>query len=97
MQTENVVEETTKTCLPCKYKVIFHNDDITPMGFVVELLFGIFDMSRENAITLMLEIHKNGSGVAGTYIKSIAESKVSLTREVSIKANYPLTVTMERE
>ena len=45
----------------------------------------------------MLEIHHTGSGVAGVYIKSIAESKVTMVREISIKANYPLTVTMEKE
>lgn len=96
-KTESMVEETTKVDFPSKYKVIFHNDDITPMGFVIEVLFGLFDLSRETAVKLMLEIHNSGSGVAGVYIKSIAESKITLVREVSIKANYPLVVTMEKE
>ena len=96
-QNETNVIEKIDTKLPSLYKVIFFNDDVTPMGFVVEVLCNIFKKTKEDAIRLMLEIHHTGSGVAGVYIKSIAESKVTMVREISIKANYPLTVTMEKE
>lgn len=91
----NVIEKTT-TELPGKYNVILHNDDITPMGFVVEILVNIFSKNRQEAITLMLQIHNEGKGVAGTYIKSIAESKVTLVRDVALKAEYPLSITIEK-
>lgn len=96
-QSETNVIEKIETKLPSLYKVIFFNDDITPMGFVVEILCNVFKKSKEDAIKLMLEIHHSGSGIAGVYIKSIAEAKVTMVREISIKANYPLTVTMEKE
>lgn len=96
-QIETNVIEKIDTELPSLYKVIFFNDDITPMGFVVEVLCNVFRKSKEDAIRLMLEIHRTGSGVAGIYIKTIAEEKVTMVREISIKANYPLTVTMEKE
>lgn len=95
-QKETNVMEKIITELPGKYNVILHNDDITPMGFVVEILVNIFSKNRQEAITLMLQIHNEGKGVAGTYIKSIAESKVTLVRDVALKAEYPLSITIEK-
>lgn len=91
----NVIEKII-TELPGKYNVIIHNDEITPMGFVVEILVNIFSFDRAKAVELMLEIHQKGQGIAGTYIKSIAESKVTLVRDVAIKADYPLNITIEK-
>ena len=91
----NVVEKITID-LPGKYNVVFFNDDITPMGFVVEILNNVFDMEREKALSVMMEIHTNGKGIAGTYIKSIADAKATLVREVAMKAEYPLNVVVEK-
>jgi ATP-dependent Clp protease adaptor protein ClpS len=91
----NVIEEVI-TELPGKYNVIFFNDDVTPMGFVVEILVNIFSFERTKAVELMLEIHQKGKGIAGTYIKSIAEAKVVLVRDVALKANYPLNAIIEK-
>ena len=95
-QTENITKEKIKIELPGRYNVIIHNDDITPMGFVVEILHNIFNMEREKAFTVMMEIHEKGKGIAGTYIKSIAEAKAALVRDVAMKAEYPLNVTIEK-
>ena len=97
--TDTAVIEKDKTTfeLPGKYNVIMHNDDVTPMGFVVEVLVGVYKKSRPDAIELMLKIHHEGKGVAGTYVKSIAESKISLTREIAEKAGYEeFRVTLEK-
>lgn len=91
----NVIEKINIE-LPGKYNVIFFNDDITPMGFVVEILVNIFSFDRAQAVEVMLKIHQNGKSVVGTYIKSIAESKVTLVRDVALKADYPLNVTIEK-
>lgn len=83
---------------PHKYHVIMHNDDFTPMGFVVEILVGIFNKQRTDAIELMLIIHGEGKGIAGTYTKSIAEAKLLKTREVAEKAGFDeFKVTLEKE
>ena len=70
-QNETTIDEQVITELPAKYNVILKNDNVTPMGFVVEILVNVFSKERQEAIELMLEIHENGSGVAGTYIKSL--------------------------
>ena len=92
----NVLEKQNVE-LPKKYNVILFNDDITPMGFVTGILENIFNMSKKDAIALMLKIHTEGRGIAGTYIKSIAEWKVNLVKNVAKTAEYPLEVAMEKE
>lgn len=82
---------------PRKYNVVMHNDEVTPMGFVVEVLVGIFNMKRTDAIELMLTIHNVGKGIAGTYPKSIADAKLLKTREVAEKAGFDeFKVTLEK-
>ena len=97
MTPQSTVQERVMVERPKKYNVILHNDDFTPMGFVVELLVSVFNMEREAATRLMLDIHQNGKGIAGTYIRSIAEMKTSIVRRCAEEAQYPLHVTMERE
>ena len=43
---------------PRKYNVVFHNDDVTPMGFVVDILRRIFQKDPQEAERLMLKVHK---------------------------------------
>ncbi len=82
---------------PPRYNVIFHNDDITPMVFVVTVLKTIFDMDDKMAFKAMMDVHINGKRIVGTYIKSIAETKVILTTQLAEQNGYPLQVTMEEE
>ena len=96
--TATITKEKTKVEPPHKWNVIMHNDDFTPMGFVVEVLVKVFKKNRAEATKLMLYIHHNGAGVAGTYPKSIAEDKLARTRELSSAAGYTdFKVTMEME
>ena len=46
-------------------KVLLLNDDEPTMEFVVQVLEGVFEKPREEALKLMLEIHRDGSGECG--------------------------------
>ena len=95
--TSAIVKHSKIVELPGKYNIVMHNDDYTPMVFVVEILVGVFKKNHSDAIDLMLKIHTEGKGVAGTYTKSIAESKILLTREIAEKAGCnEFRVTMEK-
>ena len=52
------------------------NDDYTPMDFVVVVLQTVFAMSREKATQVMLQVHREGMGVCGTYVREVAAAKV---------------------
>ena len=80
---------------PRMYKVLIHNDDFTPMEFVVMILESIFNKDEGEATVLMLHVHTRGMGVAGIFSKEIAETKVLQVMATAEKAGYPLLCTME--
>jgi ATP-dependent Clp protease adaptor protein ClpS len=95
-----VVTETKKTeklQTPPMYKVLFHNDNYTTMEFVVAVLRDIFHKSESDSVQIMLNVHRNGLGVAGVYTWEIAETKVNKTHALAREADFPLKLTMEPE
>lgn len=82
---------------PPRYKVIIHNDDFTTMEFVTWILQTIFKHTPASSTRLMLQIHRTGIGVAGVYVKEIAETRVDQTLTLARDAGFPLQCTMEPE
>lgn len=80
---------------PPAYKVILHNDDYTTMDFVVQILMNVFHKSKEEAISIMLNVHRKGTGLCGVYVKEIAETKVAIVGEIALQHEFPLRCTME--
>ena len=68
---------------PKLYNVIIHNDDCTPMDFVVEILQEIFQKEESDAYRLMLQVHNLGSCICGAYSNDIAETKIALVKKYS--------------
>jgi ATP-dependent Clp protease adaptor protein ClpS len=65
------------------------------MDFVVVVLQTVFAMSREKATQVMLQIHREGMGVCGTYTREVAASKVDQVLGFARKYQHPLQCTME--
>lgn len=82
---------------PKLWKVLFLNDNVTPMDLVVDLLTVIFKHSIESAKKITLEIHNTGSGVAGTYPYELAEQLSVEATSVARKNGSPLKIQMEEE
>jgi len=82
---------------PSKFKVIFYNDDQTPMDFVVAVLMKIFKHSEPAAIDLTMKVHNEGKAVAGVYNYEIAEQKGMETTNHARHSGYPLVVKVEAE
>ena len=82
---------------PPKYKVIFINDDKTPVEWVVSVLTQIFKHTNDTAEKITLTIHTEGSGVAGIYTYEIAEQKVIEATNASRNHGFPLQIRMEQE
>ena len=83
--------------LPRQFKVIYLNDEITTMDFVMSTLMEIFDHDPESASNITQKIHEEGSAVVGVYPFEVAEHKgVEVT--VMARANgFPLQVKVEPE
>lgn len=84
--TDTAIEE------PTFYEVILFNDDWTTMDFVIDVLMRIFKKSSDEAVNIMLKIHKEGSGVCGVYPYDIAELKAKITLDLAKQNGYPLRV-----
>jgi ATP-dependent Clp protease adaptor protein ClpS len=82
---------------PKKWKVIFLNDNHTPMEFVVTVLVEIYKHTIEVANELTMQIHDTGSGVAGTYTFEIAEIKAVETTNLARAQGFPLQIKLEEE
>jgi ATP-dependent Clp protease adaptor protein ClpS len=82
---------------PRLYKVLLHNDDYTPMEFVVAVLQQIFHLDEVDATKIMLHVHNNGVGVAGVFTYEIAETKVQTVMAAAQTHEYPLQCSMEPE
>ncbi|MEO2094007.1 MAG: ATP-dependent Clp protease adaptor ClpS [bacterium] len=76
------------------WKVLFHNDDLTPMDFVTGVLMRWFGHESSAATSIMLAIHTRGIGLAGVYPREIAELKQAQVISAA-RPHYPLRVTLE--
>jgi ATP-dependent Clp protease adaptor protein ClpS len=90
-ETDQEVEE------PPMYKVMLLNDDYTTMEFVVEILMYVFQKSSEEAMRIMLNVHRNGIGVCGVYTHEVAETKVDTVQTLARENGFPLKCIMERD
>src|SRR4029077_367666 len=92
-----VTKTRPKTKKPSLYKVLLLNDDYTPMEFVVHVLERFFSKPREEAVQIMLLVHRRGVGVCGVYTFEVAETKVAQVIELARRHQHPLQCTMEKE
>src|SRR5438046_5983290 len=94
---EGSILEAEKTRLkpPPLYKVLLLNDDYTPMDFVVVVLQTVFAMSRERATQVMLQVHREGMGVCGAYVREVAATKRDQVIDIARRHQHPLHCTME--
>lgn len=82
---------------PSLWQVVLHNDDFTPMDFVVVLLMEIFSMPPLKAEAVMLAIHQTGRGVAGVFTREVAELKIEQVRRLAEALEHPLMATLEKQ
>ena len=80
---------------PGKFAVLLHNDNYTPMDFVVFVLQEVFHHPFDRAERIMLNVHSEGVGVAGIFHLEIAETKAFETAEFAKENQYPLKITIE--
>ena len=97
--TDVQLDEKIKVNLtePKMWKVVFLNDDYTPVEFVVSLLIEIFKHDTDSAMLVTMQVHNQGSGVAGVYSYEIAEAKAVEATNLSKANKFPLQIKIEEE
>jgi ATP-dependent Clp protease adaptor protein ClpS len=93
-----VEPETEKeTRLTPMYRVLIHNDDVTPMDFVVKILTDVFRLTAFRAFQVMLEAHTGGVSHVVTEPLERAEFHVDQCRSLARPRGFPLALSYEPE
>ena len=96
-QKDILVKDRQKIDRPKKYKVVFYNDDYTPMHLVILILKSVFNKNETEAQSITMKVHRGGKGIAGIYSKEIAETKTETTKMYAREAGFPLHAEAEPE
>jgi len=80
---------------PSMYSVIYMNDNVTTMEFVIGSLMAIFHHSAEAAGELCRQIHEDGSAVVAVLPYELAEQKGVEATVAARNAGFPLMVKLE--
>ncbi|MFH1184184.1 MAG: ATP-dependent Clp protease adaptor ClpS [Chloroflexota bacterium] len=79
------------------YKVYIHNDDVTPMDFVVHVLVMVFLVPTLNAGQIMYAAHLNGRAYVQTLPAAEARRRIAKARFAARLRGFPLEFSMEAE
>jgi len=96
-EIEIIEEQENETELEPLYRVIIHNDNVTPMDFVVHILKKHFYLSNDKAADIMFTAHVYGTAYVQTLARSDAEKRINKAHSEANNAGYPLRFTMEPE
>jgi ATP-dependent Clp protease adaptor protein ClpS len=98
-QAEIKTKTRTKTNLDVKeppmFKIIYINDDKTPMEFVVSTLIEHFDYTIDSAQDITIAIHETGSAVVAVLPYELAEQKGVEITVAARSEGYPLQIKLE--
>jgi ATP-dependent Clp protease adaptor protein ClpS len=90
-------EQQDETAYEPLYRVIIHNDDVTPMDFVVHVLSTIFMLLLPDATQVMYRAHYRGEAVVQILPRSEAEKRINKAHFAAGLEGYPLHFSMEAE
>jgi ATP-dependent Clp protease adaptor protein ClpS len=91
------ITEETETKLEPLFRVIIHNDDVTPMDFVVHVLTSIFFLMQPDAMEVMFTAHFKGAAYVQTLPKAEAEKRINKAHFAAGLEGYPLHFSTEPE
>src|SRR4026209_87709 len=96
-EIEIIEEQEEETELEPLYRILIHNDNVTPMDFVVQILKTIFYQSNSKAYEIMLIAHITGIAYVQTLPKSEADTRIHKAHFAAGLESYPLHFSMEPE
>lgn len=95
MPTETIPVTREDTKLAPLHRVLLHNDDVTPMDFVVRVLVDVFKLEIPKAFEIMLEAHHGGVALVVVEPLERAEFHVDQARSLARPRRYPLSFSIE--
>jgi ATP-dependent Clp protease adaptor protein ClpS len=82
---------------PPLFKIIYLNDEVTSMEFVVMSLIDYFNYNPDTASAITVDIHEKGSAIVAVLPYEVAEQKgIEVTLEARAQG-FPLQVKVEAD
>jgi ATP-dependent Clp protease adaptor protein ClpS len=97
VEKEEAVEEEQQEEKEPPFRVLIHNDDITPYNFVVAILIRVFQLTPIIAEHITYLAHNNGLALVAVLPKAEAERRVGKAHFAARLEGFPLTFTIEPE
>ena len=94
---EEVEEQEQQEEKEPPYKVLIHNDEVTPYDFVVAILIRIFQLTPIIAEHITYLAHTKGVALVTVLPKSEAQRRVGKAHFAARLEGFPLTFTIEPE
>ncbi len=79
------------------YRIIVHNDDVTPYDFVIGVLMRFFKLNSTDAERVTWTAHNNGQALVAVLPLKEAQRRVGRAHFAASLEGYPLTFTIEPE
>lgn len=94
-ETKTRIKPNLKLSEPSLYRVVYINDDVTSMEFVVSSLINYFNYEVDTAIAVTEDIHVSGSAIVAVLPYEIAEQRgIEVTMEAR-RHGFPLQLKIE--
>ena len=74
-------------------EIIFHNDDETPLDFVIELVHSVFKKPLADTFRFTKAIRDGGKASCGSYPRDIASEMLEAARQRIDDSGHPLRIT----
>ncbi len=97
VEKEEELDEQEETAEEPPWKVLIHNDDVTPYNFVVAILIRIFELTPIIAEHVTYLAHTKGVALVAVLPKSEAERRVGKAHFAARLEGFPLTFSLEPE
>jgi ATP-dependent Clp protease adaptor protein ClpS len=97
IQNQVRIQPRTDIQPPALFNVIYVNDNVTTMEFVIESLRTVFGHDEQTAEHIMTKVHEEGSAVAATLPYELAEQKGVEVTLLARNNGFPLAIKLEAD
>lgn len=95
--TKTIIKPNLNLAEPPMFKIVYINDNVTTMSFVVNSLIDYFNYNMDTAMAITDNIHEQGSAVVAVLPFEIAEQKVTEVIKEARNQEFPLEIHLESE
>ena len=95
VKTVPKIDEQTR--LTPMWRVLIHNDPVTPMDLVVAVLLEIWKLGLPDSVRIMMEAHETGVALVVVETQEQAEFHIDRAHSIARGRGFPLSFSMEPE